>query len=182
VYLWRWSPRRLEAEAIRDSLLAVTGELDRTMYGPGTLDERMRRRSIYFTVKRSKLIPMLQLFDAPDANQGIGRRATTTVAPQALLLINSPIVREWALAMARRVSTARTSDSAEISPDETLRRAFQSALSRDPSADELAQALGFVNRQMQMYQTDGQHAHAAELALADFCQTLLGLNELIYVQ
>ena len=181
VYLWRWSPRRLEAEAIRDSLLAVSGELDRTMYGAGTLDEGMRRRSIYFTVKRSKLIPMLQLFDAPDANQGIGRRATTTVAPQALLLINSPIVRQWALAMARRISTARPTDHEEVSPAETLRRAFQAAFGRDPSDEELVESHEFLNRQMQRYQADGERIRAAELALADFCQTLLSLNELIYV-
>jgi hypothetical protein len=181
VFLWRWSPRRLEAEAIRDSLLAVTGELDGTMFGAGTLDERMRRRSIYFTVKRSKLIPMLQLFDAPDANQGIGRRATTTVAPQALLLMNNPVVREWAVAMARRAATARDSDTQEITPSETLRRAFQLAVGRDPSEEELSQSLEFLNRQMQQYQTDGQAATAADLALADFCQTLLGLNELVYI-
>ena len=182
VYLWRWSPRRLEAEAIRDSLLTVTGELDRAMYGPGTLDETMKRRSIYFTVKRSKLIPMLQLFDAPDANQGIGRRATTTVAPQALLVMNSPVVRQWAVAMARRAATARQSDREEMTPAETLRRAFQAALARDPSEEELSQSLAFLNQQMQTYQADGKHGEAAETALADFCQTLLGLNELIYVE
>jgi hypothetical protein len=182
VYLWRWSPRRLEAEAIRDSLLAATGELDRTMYGPGTLDEAMKRRSIYLTVKRSKLIPMLQLFDAPDANQGIGRRATTTVAPQALLLMNSPIVREWAVAMSRKAATARESDREEVTPAETLRRVFQMALARDPTDEELAQSTAFLDRQMQTYQAEGKHAQAAETSLADFCQTLLGLNELVYVE
>ena len=69
------APRRLEAEAIRDAMLAVSGRLDPTMYGPGTLDERQQRRSVYFTVKRSQLIPMMMLFDAPDALQGIGRPA-----------------------------------------------------------------------------------------------------------
>jgi hypothetical protein len=182
VLLWRWSPRRLEAEAIRDSLLSVTGELDRTMYGPGTLDEGMKRRSVYFTVKRSKLIPMLQLFDAPDANQAIGRRATTTVAPQALLLVNSPIVRQWAVGMARRVATARKNDREEVTPAETLRRAFQMALARDPTDEELVQSIAFFDRQMQTYQAEGKHAQAAETALADFCQTLMGLNELIYIE
>jgi cytochrome c553 len=182
VYLWRWSPRRLEAEAIRDSLLAVTGELDTAMFGPGTLDESMRRRSIYFTVKRSKLIPMLQLFDAPDANQAIGRRATTTVAPQALLLMNSPIVRQWATAMARRVATAHPSDREEVSPDETVRRAFRQALAREPSEQELNRSLEFFAQQLARHQADGKPAQAAELALADLCQTLLGLNELVYIE
>src|SRR5205085_4976401 len=87
---WRRPARRLEAEAIRDSLLAVGGALDERMYGPGTLDEGSRRRSVYFTVKRSKLIPMLVIFDAPEALSGIGERPTTTIAPQALYLMNNP--------------------------------------------------------------------------------------------
>ena len=74
------------------------------MFGEGTLDERSVRRSIYFTVKRSRLIPLLQLFDAPDAMQGIGAREESTVAPQALALINSPIVREMAAKFAARVN------------------------------------------------------------------------------
>ncbi len=84
-YFWRFSPRRLEAEAIRDSILQATGQLDETMFGKGTLDESMRRRSIYFTVKRSKLVPMLQVFDVPEPLVSQGQRPTTTVAPQALL-------------------------------------------------------------------------------------------------
>ena len=79
--LCRRPRRRLEAEAIRDSLLACGGILDETMFGPGTLDENSHRRSIYFTVKRSKLVPTMVLFDAPDALQGIGQRTSTTIAP-----------------------------------------------------------------------------------------------------
>src|SRR5262249_51084247 len=86
---WRRPGLRLEAEAVRDSLLAIGGMLDTTMYGPGTLDEASRRRSIYFTVKRSKLIPMLQVFDAPEALVSLGERPATTIAPQALLLMNN---------------------------------------------------------------------------------------------
>ena len=66
------------------------------MYGPGTLDEASKRRSIYFTMKRSKLIPMLVIFDAPDGTVGVGERPTTTIAPQALLMMNNPQVRSWA--------------------------------------------------------------------------------------
>ncbi|MFP6887133.1 MAG: DUF1553 domain-containing protein, partial [Opitutales bacterium] len=61
--LWRFTPRRLEGEVIRDSLLSVSGQLDKAMYGKGTLDERTKRRSVYFFIKRSKLIPTMQLFD-----------------------------------------------------------------------------------------------------------------------
>src|ERR1019366_461154 len=64
---WRHPARRLEAEIIRDSILAVSGELDPKLFGPGTLDDKTKRRSIYFTVKRSKLMPMMVIFDAPEA-------------------------------------------------------------------------------------------------------------------
>src|SRR6267143_1696333 len=78
--LWRHPKMRLEAEAIRDSMLFVSGMLDETMYGPGTLDESMKRRSIYFFVKRSKLIQTMMLFDAPNTLQSFALRANTTVA------------------------------------------------------------------------------------------------------
>ena len=75
---WRFAPRRLEAEIIRDAMLAASGMLDRTMYGPGTLDEGHTRRSIYFMIKRSKLIPMLVIFDTPEPLVSVGRRPATT--------------------------------------------------------------------------------------------------------
>ncbi len=71
--LWRFAPRRLEAEAIRDSILSVSGQLDPTMYGPGTLDPMQKRRAIYFTISCSQLIPMMTQFDAPDSLVGIER-------------------------------------------------------------------------------------------------------------
>src|SRR5437879_7951528 len=92
---WRHAPRRLEAEVIRDSLLAVTGMLDRRMFGEGTLDQGMTRRSIYFTIKRSQLIPMLQLFDVPEPNASVGRRPSTTIAPQALVFLHNPHLPSW---------------------------------------------------------------------------------------
>src|SRR6185295_13063019 len=91
-------PKRLEAEAIRDSLLFVSVVLDTNMFGPGTLDEASRRRSIYFTVKRSRIIPAMQAFDAPEPLVSQGSRPITTVAPQALFLMNSPNVRAWSSA------------------------------------------------------------------------------------
>src|SRR5262249_38315134 len=81
---WHRPCKPLEAEVLRDALLAVSDTLEPKMYGPGTLDEGSKRRSIYFTVKRSKLIPMMQVFDAPEALVSLGERPTTTIAPQAL--------------------------------------------------------------------------------------------------
>jgi mono/diheme cytochrome c family protein len=84
----RHAPRRLEAEAIRDAMLAVSGLLDERRFGPGVLDVADRRRSVYLFVKRSRLVPMASLFDAPNALTGVARRDTTAVAPQALFLMN----------------------------------------------------------------------------------------------
>jgi cytochrome c553 len=169
---WRHTTRRLDAEAIRDSLLFVSGQLDDKMYGPGTLEESSRRRSIYFTMKRSRLIPMLTIFDAPDGNVGVGDRPATTVAPQSLLLMNNPQVRMWARAMARRVGNA-------MMPEQAIDRAYQVVLSRKPTPEELADGLAFVKGQEASYQGK---ADARELALADFCQVVMCLSEFMYVE
>jgi hypothetical protein len=172
---WRHPRQRLEAEVIRDSMLAVSGTLDTTMYGPGTLDEKQRRRSIYFFVKRSRLIPAMMLFDAPNALQSIALRASTTVAPQALMLMNSPMVRECAQSLARRAAPAKA-----VSFLDALPAAYRIALGRAPTEQERADALLFLNRQAASYQAAG-HADAARMALEDFCQVLLGLNEFLYI-
>ena len=165
---WRNPPRRLEAEAIRDAMLAVSGALDDRPYGPGSLDESMKRRSLYFTVKRSHLIPIMTLFDAPDALQGLGQRSSTTVAPQALALLNNPQVRAYAQAFARRVRP-----SASTSFDQAVDRAYRLALARPPSSEELAEDLDFLKDQSEAYRSAG-HADAETSALADFCQALMG--------
>jgi hypothetical protein len=172
--LWRQVPRRLEAEAIRDAILAVSGMLDGTMYGPGSLDPNMRRRSIYFFVKRSQLIPAMVLFDGPDGLQGVEQRTTTTVAPQALLLLNNTAVRASAEAFARRVG------GVPGSLPESVRRAYLTAVGRSPGATELADSVRFVEEQTAAYRRDGREG-AAHLALADFCQVLTELNEFAYV-
>jgi hypothetical protein len=171
----RQNRRRLEAEVIRDSLLAVSGELDRTPFGPGTLDEAHKRRSIYFTVKRSKLIPSLSIFDAPDALQGLGVRPTTTVAPQALHLLNNPQVRAWAAAFARKVAPTEQTPFTQA-----VTAAYLSAVGRQPSPAELQDAIAFLNQQSAAYAASAPTSSRA-LALADFCQVLFGLNEFIYV-
>ena len=75
VYHWRCTPRRLEAEPIRDAMLAVVGPARPAMFGPGSLDPTMLRRSVYFFIKRSQLIPMMMLFDWPEHLVSIGQRA-----------------------------------------------------------------------------------------------------------
>jgi mono/diheme cytochrome c family protein len=172
---WRRLPHRLEAEVIRDSLLAVSGRLDPTMFGPGTLDEGSKRRSIYFTVKRSKLLPVMQLFDAPEALTSVGERPTTTIAPQALLLMNNPHVRACARGFARRIAS-----DAKTSVEEAVKAGYQIALTRLPTAEELAESVAFVKHQVDSYKTAGKK-EAGELGYADLCQVLMCLNEFIYV-
>lgn len=169
---WRHPSRRLEAEIIRDAILAVSGELDPKLYGPGTLDEKSKRRSIYFTVKRSKLVPMMVIFDAPEALTGMAERPTTTIAPQALHMLNNAQVRQAARSFAQRIAPESTT------PLETaVRNGYQIALARLPGADEQADAIAFIRQQLQTYPENQRR----EAALADFCQVLLCLNEFVYV-
>jgi hypothetical protein len=172
-----FQPRRLEAEAIRDSVLAVCGVLDKRPFGPGTLDEASTRRSIYFTVKRSQLVPAMQVFDVPEPLVSQGTRPATTVAPQALLFLNSPHLRTWAARFAERIAPR-----AETPFSEAAQRAFAFALGRAPTPNELTAATAFLERQSTTYRGAHEPARARTLALTDFTQAMLGLNEFVYVQ
>lgn len=167
---WRWTPRRLEAEPIRDSILAVAGRLDRTMYGPGTLNENMTRRSVYFFIKRSRLIPSMMLFDWPEHLVPIGTRSSTTIAPQALAFMNSPQVRASAQALADRVAKSQ----------DPIKAVYELALSRAPTSAEHLAADGFVSSQAEAY-LDAGRKDGQRLALIDFCQSVFSLNEFIYL-
>ncbi|MFP6886179.1 MAG: DUF1549 and DUF1553 domain-containing protein, partial [Opitutales bacterium] len=129
---WRKPSRRQEAEVIRDALLAVSGVLDRKAFGPGTLNGKDSRRSVYLTVKRSNLIPLLQLFDAPDAMQSVGQREVSTVAPQSLALMNSPFLSDLAGKLAARVRD----DPKKISLEQGIRNAYLIVFSRLPVESE----------------------------------------------
>jgi hypothetical protein len=164
-----WShvpPRRLEAEAIRDSLLAVGGSLQEKKYGPGTLDENDPRRSIYLTVKRTRLIPLLQTFDAPEAIGSVGERQVTTATTQALAMMNSPFVRREAQKLAARVQGVSA-----------VEKAYRIALGRRPSAAEASRMTAFLRR----LADETKDPAGRQAATADFCQMLLCLNEFIYI-
>ena len=158
---WRFEPRRLEAEPIRDSLLAVSGLLDPTPFGPGSKSESMRRRSIYFTIKRSQLPNVMIVFDWPEHLVSIGKRPTTTVASQSLYMMNSPQVRSYATALAQR---------AEGSVD----RIYQIALGRVPTANERDAANAFLKQQETKYGN-------SSAALTDFCLAVMASNEFLYL-
>ncbi len=169
-WLSHYPIRRLEAEVVRDAMLAVSGQLDTTMFGPGTLDPSQRRRSIYFMIKRSRLVPMMQIFDQPEPLSSQGSRPSTTIAPQALLFMNNSDVLLWATAFASSVDNAKN--------NEAIRQIYYRALSRQPTEIELQQSLQFVEEQAASYQSV---ENRNQIALADLCQVIFGLNEFIYL-
>ncbi len=170
---WRRAATRLEAEVIRDTLLTVSGSLDKTMFGKGSLDQASPRRSVYLTVKRGNLIPMLQLFDAPDSIQSIGHRDVTTVPPQALAMMNSPLVRQLAEKFAQRIHAAP-----DVPLETAVGDAYALSLSRPPTETERQQMIGFIQAQTASY---GGTDKAKQQAVADYCQMMLCLNEFIFV-
>ncbi len=163
ILFWRRTPQRLEAEAIRDSMLAVSGRLDLTQFGPGTLDQNMTRRSIYFFIKRSQLIPMMMLYDWPEHLVSIGQRPVTTIAPQALMFMNSPQGRDYATAFATRLP--------QDAPEQTVREAWRLAFGRTPSDAESAASVQFLQQQPDPDQ-----------AIVNLCQAILSMNEFVYLE
>ncbi len=172
-------PVRLEGEVIRDSLLAVGGLLDPQLYGPAVTDDKSPRRSIYLRVKRSKLVSSMVSFDQPEPLASQGLRPTTTVAPQALLLMNSALARNAAEALATRV----TREAGAGAPLERLvRGAYATALGREPDADETRLATGFLHaRAARSGDNAKPPAGATPGTFAQFCQVLLQTNEFVYL-
>ena len=153
---WRHPRRRLEVEAIRDALLAASGDIDFTMGGSLLVTKNREyvattvstnattydspRRSVYLPVVRSALYEVFQAFDFADPSTPNGDRDTTTVAPQALFMLNSALAREASRSVARRVAVSAEADDARVDA------AYRLALGRSPSAVERADALAFLER------------------------------------
>jgi hypothetical protein len=195
--LWRQNLRRLEAEAIRDAVLAASGELTLTMGGRGVfpvlprevLETQSRpgegwytsppaeqgRRSVYIFVKRTLGVPLLETFDFASPDKAIATRTTTTIAPQALILYNSAFVEEQAAAFAARLIRESGQD-----PEGNLDRAFRLALGRSATVGERQIALAWFGRTRA---AEGQpdSADAYRRALAGLCKLVLNLNEFVYV-
>ena len=168
VLLWRWLPRRLEAEAVRDSLLAVSGELNRSAGGPSATDEKKSlRRGIYLLQKREQPPAVQHLFDGPSAaTESCPKRHVSTVPLQALYLLNNAFTVQRAEALAQRVLARAGAERAR-----QVEAAFLLALGRKPDAAELAAAQRFFA------------AYGGEkMALAHFCHALMSLNEFIYLE
>ena len=126
-------------------------------------------------IKRSKLIPAMQVFDAPEPLASVGDRPSTTIAPQALMFMNSPQARAYATGFAKRVA-----EKAKVSLDDAIAAGYLIAIGREPNGGELNANRQFLEQQIASYQTD-KRADANQLALADFCQVLMCLKEFVYI-
>jgi hypothetical protein len=181
--LWHKMPiRRLEAEAIRDSLLAVSGRLDRKMYGPSIppyLTEHMSgrgrpdrsgpldgdgRRSIYINVRRNFLTPLFLAFDYPIPFTTIGKRSVSNVPAQALTMLNNPFVLQQAERWGKRVA------SESGSPRERVTRMYVSAFARQPRDAELQEAMAFLK---------GRESDA--VAWTELAHVLFNVKEFLFV-
>jgi hypothetical protein len=198
----RWRTRRLEAEAVRDSILAVSGQLNPARGGPsvypaipravlegqsrpgegwGQSPEReAARRSVYIYVKRALAVPELEVLDAPDTTASCEQRPVSTIAPQALTFLNGDFIQAQS-----RHFAARLRREAGAGPEARVRRAFLLAMCRPPSEAELQACVGFLKNQEQQIRADESAAgrpaeDAPDRALAAFCLVLLNSNEFVY--
>ena len=191
--LWRFRRARLTGEEIRDAVLAVSGQLNRQMFGPSVFpeipagfevrggwkknesEEARNRRSVYVFVRRNSRYPLFNAFDMPDTHESCARRAVTTTAPQALSLLNDKIFLRAAQAFAARVLKDCGDDvNAQIV------NVYRLALARDPNATERQTALEFLPKQAALLKT-GTAEETRAAALADLCHVLFNANEFVYV-
>ncbi len=138
--------RRLDADAIHDSLLAATNQLSHQMYGPSVISRSSNRRAIYYRLKRSQLNPFLRLFDCPDTLQSSGKRPTSTVPSQALALLNSHSVGELMADYATETLAANNNDLARV-----VNATFRRFMSRAPRPAEQQMAEAFLRKQVTSY-------------------------------
>ena len=176
--LWRYQPRRLEAEAIRDGILAVSGNLDLTMFGPGfdlfepnsnyvkvytpkkTFGPAEWRRMIYQSKPRMQLDDIFGNFDCPDAGQIAPKRSRSITPLQALALLNSPFMAQQSDLLAKRLEREAPDSSSRI------HRLFQLINGRDPDNDEKEGALDLVNHS----------------GLPSLCRAMLNSSEWLFIR
>jgi mono/diheme cytochrome c family protein len=172
--LWRGSTRRLDAEQIRDAILAASGELDLQMGGL-SVPASTPRRTIYVKVLRNKHDPLLDVFDAPEGFTSTAQRNVTTTPTQALLLFNGKQLQERAQAFARRLAREHPGGL-----DEQVAAAYRLSYGRPPEPAEQTRALQFLQDQARHAEVSAAGSGQSSL-LEDFCHALLNSNEFIYV-
>ncbi|HEY1191301.1 MAG TPA: DUF1553 domain-containing protein, partial [Gemmata sp.] len=187
--LHRQNVQRLEAEAVRDNILAVSGRLDLRAGGPGVLPHLTEyqvgrgrpgsgpldgegRRSVYLQVRRNFLNPMFTAFDYPTPFTAIGRRTVSNVPAQALVMLNNPFVLQQAELWAKRTLAVPNQK-----PEARVRVMYETAFGRPPTADELQAATAFVAAQAEEH---GRPDHPK--AWADLAHVLINTKEFIFVE
>ncbi|MDB5391883.1 MAG: hypothetical protein JWM11_7529 [Planctomycetaceae bacterium] len=192
-YLWRFPYQRLDAEPIRDAILAANGTLNLKQGGPGiypklgaevlasqsrpgngwgtSSPDEAARRTAYIFVKRSLIVPFMELMDLPDTTTACEQRNVSTIPTQSLTLMNSDFMQDQAKLFAERLKREAGADAAA-----QITLAYQLALARAPAADELEQASKFL----QSRQVSKNSMEAAQ-ALPALCLVLYNLNEFFYI-
>lgn len=194
---WHFPRQRLTAERVRDAWLMASGQLNEVMYGAGVRPELPPkfggaaawkvsenpadrvRRSVYIFAKRNLPYPMLQVFDLPDMHESCGCRTQTTIAPQALMLINSELVLDAAEQLSQRVRD----DAATADPQAAITRLYRVTFGRDPQQIELTKAQEFLAEQQALAANAGGDITAAmQSAWTDLCHVMLNANEFLTVE
>jgi hypothetical protein len=185
--------RRMDADAYRDSVLYVSGNLDMTLGGSllstknhdyVTNDQsgnaqayESQRRAIYLPIIRNALYDMFLAFDMGDPSMVNASRSTTTVTPQALFVMNSPFMLNQSRAFARKLQAAQSAQDSD-----KIKLAYTMAYSRLPDAHEIAKASQFIDRYSTVLTpTAPDAAKRRETAWASWCQLLFASNAFIYV-
>ena len=192
--LWRMNLRRLESEIVRDSVLAVSGSLDRTAGGPpveitnpadGLSEPKAaptatspNRRSIYLFARRVYPLKFMEIFDAPIMPVNCTQRMNSATVLQSLAVLNS----EFLFAQSDKFA-ARVRESAGPGIEEQIAFAFQLAYARQPTSEELAKSIAFLaDQQRILVSPEFQEDKAQQQALADLCHMLLSSNEFLYLE
>ena len=169
--------RRLEAEAIRDSLLRLSGGLAEKHSGPGAAETNMQSRSVYLAVSRARPSPFLGVFDAPQPFTTFGRRDVTTVPAQSLTLLNGPFATRCAVLWKERVFKSSSPKAA----GERLESMFLSALARKPTPSEARVLLDVLERWSAESKDAASPTKAEYEAWGHLAHTLINLKEFIYL-
>mgnify|MGYP002846099788 CR=1 FL=1 len=166
-WLWRFTPHRVDFETWRDAILSVTGSLDTKYLGPSqdVSDENNVRRTVYATVSRRQVSPLMRLYDFPDVSQHVPSRETTTTPLQQLFVFNSPFF----IRQAKKLAAYLDADAADSANVETL---YRRVFSRRPTAEETKLATDFLKKRRMTH---------ARTAWIDYCHALLATSELIFV-
>ena len=191
---WRFNRRRLEAESIRDALLAASAQLDfstggsllpteNRAYVTGTASVnpvayQSKRRSIYLPIVRSALYDMFQVFDFADPSVMHGQRQSTTVAPQALFMMNSQFVSEQTLALADRLLGLQ-----DLEDRDRVAVAYERTVGRSPKEAEVSRNLQFIERYQNATTSSGiGTAEARRRAWQSLCRAIVSTNEFVYTE